>query len=40
MMKKLIALAGLVVLAVGVVATPASAEVSAEPGCVILVQWC
>jgi hypothetical protein len=39
MMKKLIAMAALVVLAVGGVATPASAS-PAEPGCVIVVQWC
>lgn len=38
-MKKLIALAGLAVLAVVGVATPAAAA-PAEPGCVIVVQWC
>ena len=39
MKKRLIALAGLVVLAVFGVATPASAS-SADPGCIIVVQWC
>jgi hypothetical protein len=40
MMKKLIALAGLVLLGAGGIATPASAQTSADPGCVVVVAWC
>jgi hypothetical protein len=38
-MKKLIALTGLVVLALAGTATPAATS-SAAPGCVIVAQWC